>query len=70
MFTCSTVMLCCLTSSPSALEKVDINAFVPEYVASIGDGTEPAKDPMLRIKPFLLNSSLEIDDGTAKGFYR
>lgn len=34
---------------------VDKKAFVPEYVASMGDGTEPANEPMLRIRPRLLH---------------
>lgn len=32
-------------------------AFEPEYVASIGDGTAPANEPMLRINPLFLRSN-------------
>ena len=47
-------MLSFLTSSANALVKVAKNAFVPEYVASMGDGMEPAKDPIFKIKPRFL----------------
>ncbi len=53
---CSTTILCCLTSSPKALENVERNAFVPEYVASIGEGIAPANEPTFRIKPRLLHN--------------
>ena len=51
---CSTTILCCLTSSPKAAENVARNAFVPEYVASIGEGTAPENEPTFRIRPRLL----------------
>lgn len=56
VLTCSTVMLSLATSSAKALVNVDRNALVPEYVASIGDGTEPANEPMFRMRPRLLHS--------------
>lgn len=34
--------------------KVAIKAFVPEYVANIGDGMAPANDPMFKINPRFL----------------
>ena len=36
------------------------NALVPEYVASMGDGTEPANDPIFRIKPRFLDLPREL----------
>ena len=45
---------CCLTSSASAVEKVSMKALEAEYVASIGEGTTPEKEPMLRTRPRLL----------------
>ena len=52
---CSTTILCCLTSSPKAAENVARNAFVPEYVASIGEGTAPENEPTFRTRPRLLH---------------
>ena len=31
-----------------------MNAFVPEYVASIGEGTIPLNEPIFNTKPFFL----------------
>lgn len=33
-----------------------MNALVPEYVASIGEGTMPLNEPMFSIKPFFLGA--------------
>ena len=49
-------MLYALTSSASALVNVVTNALLLEYVASIGEGICPAKDPRLRIKPDFLDA--------------
>lgn len=57
VFTCSTVMLSFLTSSARASVNLDKKAFVPEYVASIGEATDPAKDPMFRMSPRLLKKN-------------
>jgi len=43
-----------LTSSASAVEKVSTNALVPEYVASMGEGTIPLNEPIFNINPFFL----------------
>lgn len=55
VLTCSTTILWALTSSARALVNVVRNAFVPEYVASIGDGIAPAKEPMFKIRPRFLD---------------
>ena len=49
-----TVTPCFLTSSASAVENVSMNALVPEYVASMGEGTIPLNEPMFNINPFFL----------------
>jgi hypothetical protein len=53
-------MFCELTSSARALVNVERKALVPEYVASIGEGTAPAKDPMLRINPRFLQGEIRM----------
>lgn len=52
------MMLWRFTSSASALVNVERNALVPVYVANMGEGTLPAKEPMLRISPRLLQTTL------------
>ena len=51
-----------LYSSAKAWHHADRKAFEPEYVANIGDGTDPAKEPRLRINPFFLQVELESED--------
>ena len=50
-----TIIPCSPTSSESAVEKVSMNALVPEYVASMGEGMIPLNEPMLSTNPDFLD---------------